>query len=128
MEENTTNSVAEGTKYEYLYLSEGEKFKTTFNRKYKERKPYKAPDPSVIKSFIPGTIRKIFITEGQKVTKGDNLLILEAMKMLNELRAPINGVVKKVHVKLGQVVANKEILIELQAAAGPKPKAAPKKK
>lgn len=128
MEENIDNIGPESIKYDTLYLDEGTKFKTVFTRKYKERKPYIAPDPAIIKSFIPGTIRSIFIKEGQSVNKGDELLTLEAMKMVNELRAPISGIVKKVHVKTGQIVANKELLIELQAVVKTKEKAKAKAK
>lgn len=114
MEEINDNVAPESIKYDNLQVYEGANFKTLLTRKYKERKPYLAPNPAIIKSFIPGTIRKIFIKEGQKIVKGDELLILEAMKMCNELRAPIDGVVKKIHCKSGQIVANKVVLIELE--------------
>jgi biotin carboxyl carrier protein len=123
MEEQMDNTAPEQKKYESLKLYEGTAYKTMLSKKYKQRKAYAPYDPSIIKSFIPGTIRKIYVEEGQKVKKGENLLILEAMKMLNELLSPMDGVVKRLHVKVDDVVANKQVLIELEKA-----KRAPRKK
>ena len=53
---------------------------------------------------MPGKIVKVFTTEGAVVNKGDTLLILEAMKMENEIKAGIDGVVKSVHVTEGQTL------------------------
>lgn len=114
MEDNKENEGAEPVKYNSLQLYEGAKYKTLYTRKYIERKPWIPVDPHVVKSFIPGTIRKIFVKEGQKVKKGETLLILEAMKMMNELIAPMAGVVKIVHAKTGTIVANKQILVEIE--------------
>jgi biotin carboxyl carrier protein len=116
MEDNIEKEAPEPRKYDMLEVYEGGKFKTLLPRKYKDRKTFVAYDPTIIKSFIPGTIRKIYVKEGQKVAKGEVLMILEAMKMLNELMSPINGVVKGIHAKLGDVVANKQLLVELESA------------
>ncbi len=116
MEENKEKETPEPKKYEMLQLADGVSYKTTLTRKYKERKAFEAYNPAIIKSFIPGTIRKIYVKDGQKVVKGEILMILEAMKMLNELTSPINGIVKGVHAKLGEVVANKQLLVELESA------------
>lgn len=87
-------------------------YKTTFPRKYKERKPYEAVDLKKVKTVIPGTIVKVFIKSGAKVTEGQPLLTLNAMKMENEVHAPIDGVIKKVNVKPTDVVYKKQIMIE----------------
>jgi len=51
--------------------------------------------------------------EGDKVSAGTPLLILEAMKMRNEVLSPIDGVVKKIHVKEGEMVPKSFLLIEM---------------
>ena len=58
----------------------------------------------VVKSPMPGNILKINVTQGQKVAEGDVLLILEAMKMENEVTATKSGTVAQIAVGKGQVV------------------------
>lgn len=62
---------------------------------------------------IPGAITEVFVKEGDAVTYGQTLVTLEAMKMLNPLRAPRAGTVKKVYVEVGQVVKSREALVEI---------------
>jgi biotin carboxyl carrier protein len=89
------------------------KYKTRLTKKYLARKPYKPLDLKSLLSFIPGTILKIHVTEGQKVKKGDKLLELEAMKMVNHVTAPFDGIVSKLHVKSGDMVPKNYLLIEI---------------
>ena len=58
----------------------------------------------VVKSPMPGNILKINVTLGQKVKEGDVLIVLEAMKMENEIVAPKSGSVAQIAVSKGQVV------------------------
>lgn len=58
----------------------------------------------VVKSPMPGNILKINVTVGQKVNEGDTLLVLEAMKMENEIAAPKAGTVAQIVVSKGAVV------------------------
>lgn len=58
----------------------------------------------VVKSPMPGNILKINVTVGQKVNEGDALLVLEAMKMENEVAAPKSGTVAQIIVSKGAVV------------------------
>lgn len=67
----------------------------------------------VIKSPIPGLIFDVLVTEGQPVEQGDILVIVEAMKMENELRAPREGVVKATFVVPGDSVDKGQPLITL---------------
>lgn len=67
----------------------------------------------IIKSPMPGNVVKINVKEGDKVKKGDILVIVEAMKMENELRASGNMKVKKIFVKEGQQVEGFAPMIEL---------------
>jgi biotin carboxyl carrier protein len=114
MEDNNEKDPPKEVKYDSLEVEDGGKFKTLLTRKYRERKPWIPEDPTIIKSFIPGTIRKVFVKEGQQVKKGEKLCALEAMKMLNEITTTIDGIVKTVHVKSGMTVSNKQVLVELE--------------
>ena len=58
----------------------------------------------VVKSPMPGNILKINVTVGQKVNEGDTLLVLEAMKMENEIASPKAGTVAQIIVSKGTVV------------------------
>ena len=62
---------------------EGHEYKTYLTKKFLERKMWKAPDPLQVLSHIPGSVIEIFVKPGQKVKKGDKLMIYEAMKMMN---------------------------------------------
>ena len=58
----------------------------------------------VVKSPMPGNILKINVSQGQAVKEGDVLIVLEAMKMENEITAPKSGSVAQIAVSKGQVV------------------------
>ena len=63
-----------------------------------------------IKAPIPGVITRILVAVDEEVEAGQPVLILEAMKMENEIRAPRNGVMRKLNVKAGQGVSLNEVL------------------
>lgn len=65
-----------------------------------------------IKAPMPGLVLNVMVQEGQEVSKGDNLLVLEAMKMENIIKSPSSGLVKKVLVSKGTKVEKNEILIQ----------------
>ena len=62
---------------------------------------------------MPGTIFDIPVVVGQAVKAGDNLIILEAMKMENEIVAPVDGTVKVIHTTKGTSVSSGDALITL---------------
>ena len=64
---------------------------------------------------MPGKILNIAVKVGDTVTTGQNLLLMESMKMELALNAPIDGVVKSVSVTVGQMVAQGDLLVELEA-------------
>ena len=64
-----------------------------------------------IKGVMPGLVIDVSVKEGDTIKKEDGLLIVEAMKMQNEMRAPRDGVVKKVLVKKGQTVNSGDTLV-----------------
>ena len=79
------------------------------------RRPAALPDGEfAVKAPIPGLVVKVLAEEGDEVDEGQSLLILEAMKMENELRSPKAGVVKKIEVTPGQRVEQNSILIVLE--------------
>lgn len=65
-----------------------------------------------IKAPMPGLVLNVMVEEGQEVNKGDNLLVLEAMKMENIIKSPSSGNVKKIRVNKGDKVEKNEILIQ----------------
>lgn len=89
-------------------------YKTRLSRKFINRKPYKKADQRIILSFIPGTVLEIMVREGQKVKAGDDLMILDAMKMQNKLKSTADGTVKKIFVSKGNRVAKGTRLIEMK--------------
>lgn len=89
-------------------------YQTRISNKFKNRKSYQPVNPRIILSFIPGTVLDIFIEAGQKVTKGQDLMILDAMKMQNKLKCNMDGKVKSIAVKKGDKVSKGTILLELE--------------
>jgi len=90
-------------------------YKTRLSDKFKKRKPYQLPDPSKILSFISGTVLEILVNEVKTVRKGDDLMILEAMKMQNHLKSMQDGKISKVNVKPGDKVTKGTLLLELDS-------------
>jgi acetyl/propionyl-CoA carboxylase alpha subunit len=66
-----------------------------------------------IKAPMPGLVLEIKVTDGQKISKGDAVVVLEAMKMENILKAASDGTVKRVAVAKGDKVEKNDLLIEL---------------
>jgi biotin carboxyl carrier protein len=95
-------------------IIEGSKYKTQLTKKYLNRKNWEAPDPKKLYSYIPGTILKIMVEEGQSVSELDEVIILEAMKMRNRITVPVSGVIKKVYIKEGERVPKGELMLELE--------------
>ncbi len=78
-----------------------------------------APTPvpageGVVTAPMPGKILRILVKEGESIKTGQGLLVLEAMKMENEIPAPKDGVIKKIHVKEGDTVNTGDPLMEIE--------------
>jgi len=73
-----------------------------------------ADDSKVVLSMMPGIVREVRVEPGDAVAAGDPLLILEAMKMENEIRAALDGTVKTVHVTGDQTVNKGDPLVTLE--------------
>ncbi len=70
----------------------------------------------VIRAPMPGLVVRVEVNEGQVVEVGEGLVVVEAMKMENELRATVKGVVEHVHVKAGERVEKGVELVTLKSA------------
>ncbi len=64
-------------------------------------------------SPLPGQVSKIFVSEGEKILKGDRVLVIEAMKMETTISAEKSGTIKKIYLKSGDNVETKDLLIEI---------------
>ena len=73
--------------------------------------PASMPSADSVIAPMPGQIKSIFVREGDKVTAGQKLLIMEAMKLENKLPATRDGVVKKILVRDGDIVSQGQELI-----------------
>ncbi len=73
--------------------------------------------PEKVMSPMPGTVIKINVSNGQKVKTGDVLLVIETMKMANDIVAEADGTVKSVNVVLGQNVIQGDLLVDFEGAA-----------
>jgi biotin carboxyl carrier protein len=67
----------------------------------------------IVESPMPGSIIAVSVKPGNAVKEGEVLLILEAMKMENEITAPQSGTVREVHVKIGDTVDTGEPLVTI---------------
>lgn len=72
-----------------------------------------ASSGGLVKAPMPGLVIRIEVAEGDIVSAGAGLLVLEAMKMENELKAPAAGTVRAIHVSAGQAVEKGQLLLEL---------------
>lgn len=91
-------------------IIEDVKYKTRYNKKFTNRKLYEPKDPKKIISFIPGTIKKVYLSKGKRVKVGDKLLDLEAMKMVNTIFCEYNGTIADLYVKEGDQVPKNFLL------------------
>ncbi|QFT88729.1 2-oxoglutarate carboxylase small subunit [Bacillus sp. THAF10] len=71
-------------------------------------------NPSHIGATMPGTVIKVLVEKGEKVKRGDHLMITEAMKMETTVQAPFSGTVKEIHASAGEGIATGDLLIEVE--------------
>ena len=67
-----------------------------------------------MKAAIPGRVLRVLANAGDSVTQGQPLVVLEAMKMENDVRSPRDGVVRSVEVAAGQAVGAGQVLLRLE--------------
>lgn len=90
------------------------KYKTTLTKKFINRKQWEKVPEGEIQAFLPGTILKVYVKEGQTVKAGTLLLIHEAMKMQNRVTAPFDGKVISLRVQDGSKVSKNETLVVIE--------------
>lgn len=96
------------------FILDDTKYQTKLNTKFENRKKYVPKNEKHITAFIPGTIREIYVKQGQQVSRSQDLLVLEAMKMRNTIKAPFSGTIKKIYVKSEGTVPKGELLLEFE--------------
>jgi len=92
-------------------IIEDVKYKTRFTKKFANRKNYEPKDPKKVVSFIPGTIKKIYVSKGKKVKFGYKLLDVEAMKMINTIFVGSDNTIAEIFVKEGEMVPKNYLLL-----------------
>ncbi len=78
------------------------------------KKPVAPGNLKVVNSPLPGNILDVKVSAGDKVTKGTVVMIMEAMKMENNIMCEFDGIVSSVKVKVGQSVLQNEVLLEIE--------------
>jgi pyruvate carboxylase len=97
------------------FVVESFKYKTLLPKKYLDKKNEKYQiEKNKQFAVLPGTITNIMVKEGEEIELGDSIMTFEAMKMNNVITATFKGKVKKIHVKIGDVVTKKQLLIEYE--------------
>ena len=76
--------------------------------------PPGAPSGRVVVAPLPGIVKSLAVRPGQRVSSGDELLVIEAMKMDNVIRASRQGVVHAIHVVEGHRVAHGDLVLEYE--------------
>ncbi|MDA5109405.1 pyruvate carboxylase [Brevibacillus thermoruber] len=71
-------------------------------------------NPAHLGASMPGKVLKVLVAEGDKVRKGEHLLVSEAMKMETTIQAPLDGKVKAVYVKAGDAIETGDLLVEME--------------
>ena len=82
--------------------------------KTQSRQKVDIKDPLQVGAPIPGLIASVFVNVGKKVSRGDKLLMMEAMKMQSTVTAPCDGVVEELAVDFGDTVEIKDLLVRLR--------------
>jgi biotin carboxyl carrier protein len=93
---------------------EGESYKTLLTDKFEKRKKWEKVNPKIITSFMPGTILKVSVSQGQKVKAGDEMFIIDSMKMKNHVTVPFDGIIKATFVSDGQQIPKGFPILEFE--------------
>lgn len=92
---------------------DGTAYRTRYTGKFARRKVYVPRVAGQVVAHLPGVVVAVHVGRGQRVRRGDPLLVLEAMKMQNDVVAPCDGEVGAARVEVGQMVSKGQLLIEL---------------
>lgn len=83
------------------------------NRKYVKQEIWVAVEAGTVFAFMPGTVGEIKVKVGDKVHRGDLLMVFRAMKMNNKILSPIDGTVKNINVATGENISKNTVMIEI---------------
>lgn len=130
VERGVWSLIEEGRQYEVRIDPDGDGFAVTMRGR---RLTVKIEDPRAwnggsagkyatgaarIVSPMPGKVVRVLVAVGDRVAAGQGVVVVEAMKMQNELKCPIEGVVKQVSVTEGATVTGNQLLVLVEADAG----------
>jgi len=105
--------MADKEKKQYIIVHSA-KYETTYTKKYLNRKVWAEPNFNNINSYIPGTIIDILVKEGQVLNEGDSIIVLEAMKMYNDVQMPFKGRILKINIEKGQKIPKNFLMMEIE--------------
>jgi biotin carboxyl carrier protein len=86
----------------------------TLSEEGESARPAQRLDASGLEAPMPGRVTAVKVAAGAEVRKGEELLVIEAMKMENALRSPRDGRVRAVHVSVGDMVVPGRVLVEIE--------------
>jgi biotin carboxyl carrier protein len=89
-------------------------YKTLFTHKFESRVKWEKPDLRKIFSYLPGTLIKLHVKKGDKIKMHQPLLVFEAMKMMNVVKADQEGTIKEILVKPGDKFPKNQLLLEFE--------------
>ncbi len=121
VEDNTIKLEVNGTKYKVELKKKMIERKTPVlvrqkvqNTNEMKESPDRQSSVNEVKAPLPGTIISIAVKENEKIKIGDKLLVMEAMKMENNILAEKTGIVKNIKITVGDSVLQNDILLEIQ--------------
>ncbi|MBW2609409.1 MAG: acetyl-CoA carboxylase biotin carboxyl carrier protein subunit [Deltaproteobacteria bacterium] len=88
-------------------------YETEVPEGYPDRRFQGIPDPCEARAIISGAIVKVNVRKGQRVSTGQVILVLEAMKMLIEVEAEIDGRIEEINVSIGDSVRKDQLLARI---------------
>ncbi|MBQ71195.1 MAG: acetyl-CoA carboxylase biotin carboxyl carrier protein subunit [Euryarchaeota archaeon] len=129
----TRKIIVNGTEYEVELEGEGTSWKATVEGKtFEIEMPDAPPAPKqrrsgggkkkksgTVSANIPGKVVTVEVSEGDEVSEGQVILILEAMKMQNEIQAPVSGTVISVHCDEGEAIEANVPLVVIEPVQEP---------
>lgn len=93
---------------------DGTNYETHLTHKFRERRPWRPEDRTMVTTLIPGLIMEVLVTPGQTIERGQGVVVLEAMKMCNEVQTQWAGTVKRIAVEVGETIPKGTVLVELE--------------
>jgi pyruvate carboxylase subunit B len=89
------------------------KYKTLLTNKYMNRPVWQKHEPGEVISSLPGTVIEVRVKTGERVKEGELIMILEAMKMMNRVVAPVSGIIREVYIKEGDKIGKNHLMIKI---------------